>query len=635
MSFKTLEEARCEFLARIDFSALKGEEKIRVDQSVGRVTSKPVYARISVPHFAASAMDGFAVKLKSAMDERLFTLGRDAFEVNTGDPLPAGTSAVVPLEMAAVEGQNVIVKGRIKLWQHVRLPGEDVVRGDVILPSHHIITPLDIGVLIASGVRNVWVFKKPRILVVPTGNELIDLLNEQYRSVEKGKLIDYMSYVAVEYLRQKRTEAVRSPVVTDKDELLNTVRQGVKDFHLVLIIGGTSVGSKDFTRAIIEELGIVIVAGIRSRPGKPTILGIVAGKPVIGVPGYPNSAFIAIKEFAVPVIDKICPVVSHGSVKVQMGVSLVTSSGFDEFVRVKITSKSDRYVAFPTRMGLSVISPLAAADGVVRIPHDSTGIEEGAEESCELLRNIEAINRQLLVIGEQDPILQILDNFLRQVDSPRKRFSLCCLNYGSLRGLLALRKGLCEIAAVGQFEEMFLKVDGLDEKNAKEDLFFVNIVRREIGLMVKKDNPKKITSVTDIAREGLTFLNLPIGYSPRTWLDKMLKRMGVNEKDIRGYDCEVNDIATMALQIEQGTIDVGLGTYPMAKRFGLEFLPVAEETFDFCIKGDFMSSQAFAAISDVLCSTEFKRKARNLGYSARESGQLRKIRIGEGMSGNC
>jgi len=634
MSLKAVEEAKREFLARVDFSALREEERISVDQSVGRVTSRPIYARISVPHFAASAMDGFAVRLKSPK-EKLFRLGIDAFEVNTGDPLPAGTNAVVPLEMAAMEGRNVIVSEPVKLWQHVRLLGEDVVRGDVVLPPHHVISPLDIGVLMASGVKSVWVFQRPKVLVVPTGSELVDFWTSNTEELNRGQLIEYMSYVAVEYLKQLGVEAVRNTIVPNKDELLHTVRQAVKDFHLVLIIGGTSVGSGDFTRAVIEDLGSVIAAGIRSRPAKPTILGVIAGKPVIGIPGYPVSAFIAIKEFAVPVIHRICPLVSQGSVvKVQMGMSLTTGTGFDEFVRVKIASKGDRYVAFPTRMGMSVISPLAAADGVIKIPHYSTGIEEGEEESCVLLKNVETINQQLLIVGEEDPILQALDNYLRQINDPEKNFGLCFLNYGSSRGLSALRKGLCKIVAIGHFEEMSFRVDRLDDENAK-DLFFLNIVKREIGLMARKDNPKRIASVTDVSREDVTFLNLPIGHSPRTWLDKILKRLAINGRDIRGYESEVNDIATVAVQVEQGTVDVGLGTYPMAKRFRLRFLPIAEESFGFAVRRDFMSSQAFATISDVLCSTKFKRKAQSLGYNTSESGQLTKICITEEMFGYC
>jgi len=623
MSLKTVEEAKREFLARIDFSALRGEEKISVDQSVGRVTSRPIYARISVPHFAASAMDGFAVRLKSPT-EKLFRLGIDAFEVNTGDPLPAGTNAVVPLEMAAMEGRNVIVSEAVKLWQHVRLPGEDVVRGDVVLPPHHVISPLDIGVLMASGVKSVWVFQRPKVLVVPTGSELLDFWTSNTEELNRGQLIEYMSYVALEYLKQLGVEAVRNTIVPNKDELLHRVRQAVKDFHLVLIIGGTSVGSGDFTRAVIEDLGSVIVAGIRSRPAKPTILGIIAGRPVIGVPGYPVSAFIAIREFAIPVISRICPTVFEGSVKVRMGTSVNTNTGFDEFIRMRISPIGDDYLAFPTRMGMSMIFPLAATDGLVKIPHYAAGIEEGEEVRCVLLKGIGTIQQQLLVIGEEDPILRTLDNILRQINQFEPRFSLCFVNRGSSGGFSALKKGLCKIAAVGHFKKMPFTVDKLNDQNGG-DFFFMNIVNREIGLMLKKNNTKTIASLADIICKNLTFANLAVGYSPRRWLDKLLKELAIDGRNIKGYENEVDNIATIALQVEQGIADVGLGTYPVAKRFGLGFLPIAEESFGFAVKDDFMFSPVFSTISDILCSNDFKKEATNLGYSTKESGQVTKI----------
>jgi len=190
------EEAIATVLAVI--SPLEGEEALPAEASVGRITARPVTACISNPPFTCSAMDGYAVDFERTLSADLYNpvslvKEQDAFRVNTGDPIPVNADGVIMIEDVEDRGAAISIRKPVSLWQHVRMIGEDVIQGDVLLPTNYRIRVFDIGVLISAGIRQIWVRKKPKVCIIPTGKELIDVGAEPIESIPRGRLIDFNS----------------------------------------------------------------------------------------------------------------------------------------------------------------------------------------------------------------------------------------------------------------------------------------------------------------------------------------------------------------------------------------------------------------------------------------------------------
>lgn len=280
-------------------------ERIPVPQALGRITALPIIARNSFPAIPCAAMDGIAVCAAStftATDQKplhLVTEGKDWVTVDTGDPLPRGFDAVIMREDLQPAEEGYLILHPAHPYQHVRPVGEDVVAGEVIVPAYHLLTPPDLGVILAGGILEVEVLKKPRVAIIPTGDELV----APGEIVRKGEIPEFNSAVLAAYVSQWGGEPVVFPIVKDDLELLcSTVESAIDKADIVLVNAGSSAGREDFTVSIPERLGEVLVHGVATRPGKPTVLGIVRGKPFVGVPGYPVSAYLCAEWFVRPLI---------------------------------------------------------------------------------------------------------------------------------------------------------------------------------------------------------------------------------------------------------------------------------------------------------------------------------------------
>ena len=187
-------------LARVleSIAPLEAEELVAVEATIGRTTSRQVLARFSNPPFTCSAMDGYAVDFEETLSADLYnplalTKEKDVTRVNTGDPVPTTANAVIMIEDVEDKGQSILIRKPASLWQHVRMIGEDVVEGDALFPTNYRIRVFDVGLLIGAGIREVHVRKRPKLLIIPTGRELIDIVVEPVESVARGRLIDFNS----------------------------------------------------------------------------------------------------------------------------------------------------------------------------------------------------------------------------------------------------------------------------------------------------------------------------------------------------------------------------------------------------------------------------------------------------------
>lgn len=606
-------------------------EEIDVPAAIGRVTAEAVQARMSSPHYHAAAMDGIAVfsgDTFGASESTPLTLSREkAFPVNTGNPVPHGCDAVIMIEeVREVPGGYEIIHGASP-WQHVRPIGEDVVVTEMILPSRHEIRPEDVGALLAGGVTRIKVLKQPRVVFIPSGNEVVDLFALGGQPPQPGQVIEYNSHV----LRGLAAEwgavgSARKAVPDDPALIKENLEASLQEGDVVVTIAGSSAGTRDYTASTMGEMGRVVIHGVATKPGKPVILAVIKGKPVLGIPGYPVSAYLAANLFLKPLLAEYMgvPPVPAPRIRASFARRFTSPMGVDEFVRVRMGKVGGKWVASPLSRGAGVISSLVKADGVVWFPRTSQGVDAGAEVEVELRRPLEEIEAAVLLAGSHDPILDILGDILRRGNPPR---DLAVSTVGSLGGLLALKRGEAHIATSHLLDEETGEYNFPYIKRYLPDLpvVVVNLVYRQQGFIIPVGNPQQIHDFTDLARPGVRFLNRQKGAGTRILLDLELVRHGISPDQINGYEREEYTHTAVAAAVSAGSADVGLGLYSAAQALGLSFVPVAEERYDLLIPADLAGSPMARDILQVVRSQEFKDlvEARG-GYSIRQTGEILK-----------
>ena len=308
LRMKSLEEARELWFSRFDPKGMVGVEEVPTLEAAGRVTAAPVMARRSSPAAHQAAMDGFAVPAAATFgatpeNPGRLHLGREAFPVNTGHLMPPGTDAVIMVEQIPdPEADPIVVEAPVFPWQHVRRVGEDLVRGEMVLSEGSEISPWSQGALLAAGVIRVKVRRRPRVAIIPTGSELVPAADLEQEPAA-GRLPEFNSVILSGLVAEAGgLPQVQDIVPDDLETLIAALQETLAAADLVLINAGSSAGTEDYTYQAVAALGQVLVHGVAMMPGKPTLLGVVAGKPVIGNPGYPVSAVLSFEQFAGPLI---------------------------------------------------------------------------------------------------------------------------------------------------------------------------------------------------------------------------------------------------------------------------------------------------------------------------------------------
>ncbi|TAL22919.1 MAG: molybdopterin biosynthesis protein [Nitrospirae bacterium] len=613
-------------------------EKIPVKDSLGRITAEPVIAKISSPFYHSSAMDGYAVRYvdtfgASETTPQKLKLKTQAVYVDTGDPMPDGFNAVVMIEdvnvvkaesreQGAETDEYIEIIEAATPWQNVRVIGEDIVATELILPENHKIRPVDIGAMLAGGHVEINVRKRPKVVIIPTGTEIVEPGTE----LKKGDIIEFNSRVLSGLVSEWGGEPVRFRIVPDNFEQLKAaILEAHEMGDMVVVNAGASAGSEDFTSSAIGELGEVLIHGVNIKPGKPVILGIVKGKSVLGIPGYPVSAYITFNLFAKPVIYKWQgrEVEEPEKFKAVLSRQVASSLGQEEFLRVKLGRVGEKLIATPVSRGAGVLMSLVRADGFVRIPSMSEGIGAGTEVDVEPLRTKDEIENTIVCIGSHDNALDLLANALKK---KYPKLSLSSAHVGSMGGLIALKKGEAHIAGThlldedsGEYNVTFIK-KLLPEKK----VMLVNLVYREQGLLVQKGNPKNIKGFKDLAREDIMFINRQSGAGTRLLTDKHLKESGMNPKNIKGYDREEFTHMGVASAVLTGIADTGLAILASARALGLDFIPVAKERYDIAIPAEFYETEMIQNLLKIIREAdEFKEMVVNLGgYDVSDMGRV-------------
>jgi len=631
LQMKPLEEARRIFLDRFTPGALLSEEEIPSASASGRVTSRPVTAGFSSPSFHSAAMDGFAVRARDTFgaDEDLpvlLQIPAQAVPVNTGQPLLEEMDAVVMIEHVSPASGSIEIRRPVYPWQNVRKVGEDIVATELLFPSLHVLAPYDLGALLSSGRTTVHVLERPRVTIIPTGSELVSATGLGEDAPPAGRIVESNSAVLAAMVREAGSVPWIHPIVPDEfPAIRHAILQAVRsDAHVVLLNAGSSAGSADYTVEAIEELGTVLVHGVTMMPGKPTVLGIVEGKPVVGDPGYPVSAVLAFEQFVTPLLHRIhgTPEPLRPSLRAVLARKAPSQAGIEEFRRVVTGKVGARFVAMPIKKGAGSITTLTRANGLVRIPASWEGVPEGDEVQVELLRPLEDIEKTLLCVGSHDLCLDLLRDALHRSEPA---YTLASSHVGSLGGMTAINKGLAHMAGshlldpvTGAYNTTYIV-----RYIPQVPVTLVNLVYRQQGLMVRRGNPKRIQGVDDLTRDGVSIVNRQAGSGTRVLLDHILDRAGIAPERIAGYEREEYTHMAVAVDVLSGRADAGLGILAAARALDLDFVPLVEERYDLVIPGTFKELPMIQRALDLIVTAEFRRAVEALGgYSTRDTGEV-------------
>ncbi|GEL09052.1 molybdopterin biosynthesis protein [Salisediminibacterium halotolerans] len=615
------------------FKDRRSSERIPVQNAAGRVTAAPVFASASNPHFHASAMDGIAVnaaKTETAHESAplRFTENEDFVYVDTGHAIPASFDAVIMIEHI---NETDISPGEIEIiepavpWQHIRPIGEDVTYGEMILPAKHQIRPIDTGAMLAAQIDEVDVMRTPNVAIFPSGSELIS----PAETPELGKLIEFNGTIFSGLIKQWGGNPHLHPIVKDdKETIRKALADGAAAADIVIINAGSSAGAKDYTREMIAELGTVLTHGIATRPGKPVIIGEIKDTPVIGVPGYPVSAYFVMDWFVRPLLfaQQGLPVPDKETLQVKAGRRMTSSMGSEDFIRVNIGKAGNTYIANPMTRSASVTMSLVKADGIVIIPAEKLGIEQGETVEAELMRPLNEIDRAVLFSGSHDLSIDVLSALLRERTTPP--LSVSASHTGSMAGIMAVRRGEAHLTGIhlldpqsGDYNLPYLHkyLNGMT-------IVRIPFLKRLQGLIVPQGNPNNIQSLKDLAAKKIHYINRQKGAGTRVLFDHLLKKEGISPDEITGYGREMYTHLSVAAEVASRSDAAGMGIFSAADAMQCEFIPVSEESYDLIMTAEFFEQTEGQFIYEILKSSAFKERVENLGgYTVKHEAEAERL----------
>lgn len=622
-----LHKAREEYIALLVKNGMaSSSETIPVQHSVGRMTAVAVYARISSPHYNASAMDGIALNASltyGATETTPVFLSKDQFiTVDTGDPLPPGCDAVAMIEDVIEDDTGVRLYQAATPWQHIRQIGEDICAGEMLLPTYSEISPSAIGALIAGGNLEVSVIKRPVVGIIPTGDEIISPTADP----KEGEILEFNSSIFAAMLKQWGAETIVFPIVRDELPLVkDSVSAALAQCDAVLLNAGSSAGREDHSTQAIREVGAVLYHGLAIKPGKPTILGYQGCKPILGVPGYPVSGIIVIEELLRPIIEILTKqkLSNRDCEEAVLSKAVVSSLKYEEFVRVRLGYVQDRLIASPLNRGSGVVSSFMKADGILNIPQGLEGYESGAAIKVRLLRPASELKNNLVAIGSHDPLLDEISDIMRTFWCDT---SMSSAHVGSMGGIMSIRRGEAHIAGThlleektGQYNSAFIR-----KYFPNGGVRLVECVRRTQGLLVAKGNPKNLNGVSDLSKQGLRYVNRQKGSGTRVLCDHLCKKEGLETSAIYGYEREEFTHTAVAALIAADSADAGLGIFSAAKLYNLDFISICEEQYDLLIPDYAWDTLQLNRLLEVLRSDAFRVRLDQLGgYILDNPGSVR------------
>jgi putative molybdopterin biosynthesis protein len=609
-----------------------GVERVALAQALGRVLAEAVAAPADVPPFDRSGVDGFAVRAADLADAgegtpatlslngeviacgvapRLAVAPGTATPIATGGPIPRGADAVVmiehtdPVEMP--EGVLIAVRRAASPGQFVAYAGSDMARGETLLRQGAVIGSREIGMLAACGVAETPVFRKPRVGVLSTGDELI----APGRPLPPAAIYDANGPIVAAAVAENGGEPLFYGAVPDDEAKLDAaLRRAFAECDMVILSGGTSKGAGDLSHRLVSRLGRpgIVAHGVALKPGKPLCLAVCDGKPVVVLPGFPTSAMFTFHDVVAPVLRRLAglPARAEAAVPATVPVRVASELGRTEFVMVSLIERDGGYAAYPTGKGSGAITSFAQADGFITVDALADALPAGTETVVRLFTpHLRAPD--LVIVGSHDLGLDAVVGRLAA-----QGLSVRLIAVGSLGGLAAARRGECDLAPIhlmdpetGRYNESFLS-PGLD---------LVEGWRRMQGVVFRPGDARfEDRTAEDAARAALAdpsclMVNRNPGAGTRILIDRLL---GGAKPD--GYWNQPRSHNAVGAAIAQGRADWGVAIEPAADAYGLGFLPLGEERYDFALVAERREKPAVAAFLETLADREVHATLRGLGF---------------------
>jgi putative molybdopterin biosynthesis protein len=611
-----------------------GVEEVDLQEASGRILAEIIFSKADSPPFDRSEVDGYAVDSRSVAgaDEdnpvKLKIVGRvevgekpdeevnlnEAVEVATGAPIPKGSDSVVMVEYTKKEGEYILVYKSTAPGENIGEAGADLTIGDIVLQKGTLLTPREIAVLIVSGYDKVKVYRRPKVSIFSTGDEL----QPPASKLMFGKVYDVNGFTLKALVEESGASAKYFGILGDRFDLIRgALASALRDSDIIITSGSTSAGLGDIIYKVVDELGEpgLLVHGLRIKPGKPTVAGVLDGKIFIGLPGFPLSAMIAFYVFARPIIQKLAGFSSDIDViqRAHLSYRVPAGKGKREYVPVHLVSSPSGLVAYPVLGSPGAASPLSYADGFVEVGEDREFLDEGEAVDVHLFSQKLRL-ADLVVIGSHCPGVSLIAELAG--------LSAKIVNVGSLMGWFAVKRGEADIAGTHLLHEQsleynrpFIEIYGLEKSAA-----LIRGYSRMQGFIVKKGNPKKIHSFKDLLREDVVFINRNKGSGTRVLIDHNLSAvipLSEAVSRIRGFTREAKTHSAVAAAVAQGRADVGVGVEAWASSYDLDFIPLAEERFDFLIPVEKLSKASVQKFVETLSSQMFAEdlSRRFRGYS--------------------
>jgi putative molybdopterin biosynthesis protein len=585
------EEAEARWRAVVGHAAL-GSETIALEHALGRVLAVDVKATVDVPGFDRSNMDGFAIRAADTFgaseeepvalrlnDEVLATGILPSVEVErgtattiaTGGMLPRGADAVAPVEVTDIDAgdpSRVWVRASRVPGAAVSFAGTDMGRGETVLFAGTRLTSRETGVLAAVGCEQVEVFRRPRVAILSTGDEIV----QPGETMRPGLVFDSNGRILADAVRELGGEPVfHGAFRDDVDALRNALHEALADADLVLLSGGTSKGEGDLNATVVGELEPgILVHGVALKPGKPICLAAQGEKPVVILPGFPTSAIFTFHEFVAPLIRDLAgqPREDRELRRASLAVRTNSERGRLEYLLVGLVEdEQKRLSAYPMGKGSGSVTSFSRADGFVRIDRNTELVEAGAEVEVTLIGRDLAV-ADLVVVGSHCAGLDLIASALA-----REGFGVKLLAVGSLGGLAAAKRGECDLAPIHLLDP---GTDRYNEPFLEPGLRLLKGYRRMQGIATRPEETREIEAL--LADPAVRMVNRNRGAGTRVLIDRLL-----GDRRPPGFAYEPRSHYAVAAAIAQGRADWGVTIESVAREAGLRFEPLQAEEYDFAV----------------------------------------------------
>jgi len=630
------DEADRRFRAAIALEPLE-VEVVDLSEALGRVLAADVVAGVDVPAFDRSNVDGYAVRAADTFGASELAPRRlrrssatidagaaptaavqagAAMGIATGGMIPRGADAIVMVEHADVEGDGVLVRKAVAPGSGVAFAGSDVAIGETVLRGGVLLTSRETGVLAAIGQRDVAVWRKPRVAIVSTGNEIV-APGEPLRAPQ---VYDSNARILADAVRELGGAPQMMGIVRDDVEALRRVlHAALASSDVVLLSGGTSKGQGDLCYRVVAELTDpgVVAHGVALKPGKPICLAASRGKPVVILPGFPTSAIFTFHEFVAPVIGLLGGrrAELRETIPATLAVNVNSELGRTEYLLVGLVKSPSGLVAYPMGKGSGSVTTFSRADGFVTIGRHAELLDAGqAVEVRPLGSGVQAAD--LIVMGSHCVGLDYLLSQLQRRGVTSKLFAV-----GSSAGLDAVGRGQCDLAGIHLMDPA---TGAYNRPFVTDDMVLVEGYGRRQGIVFRRDDPRFAGGTLDDAVRTATsdpecvMVNRNQGSGTRILIDRLLD--GARPA---GYAVQASNHNAVAAAVVQGRADWGMAIESVAQANGLGFLHYQDERYDFVVPRKRAAEPAVRAFAELLAEDATRARLAAMGFTLNGSGGAR------------